>query len=1169
MLIIVLLLGKVVSSSLTDTLGLVHVLVRHGHRNPSLSELYPSNPYLDESFYAPYGYGQLTNKGIKTLYRVGQRLRLRYDAFLGKEWNVKIVKVRSTAKSRARMSAAALLAGLWPPSNDQEWDPTFPWLPIPYSYVPAENDRELDPFNACSDQFWEELNHILEDKRIAEYMKRYDETLRIMSLNLKRNFTSPEAFVLYFGFLIQDQLGFPPESWTEAIYPEPLRSLAVDYYYLESNTTRMRQIMAGYFIEKILLDSEMQTNGKLEPLGRKMFVYVAHEINLATFLLSLDTFSVTDVPPYGSYVILEVHNMDGVHGVRLFYDDYSTSGLHRLKLPSCGYFCPLTDFRALLKNIIPKSNQACISCAYTNHIMPNRSMLDFSRLNMTYAGIWRFGPSSKRLIRFLYLLYSTFVFIYFPVFLTSLTIQFSIMLSFDEEFKAAPQKVFRTITLMITLWTVEIKAKLIQTARIKRIIAYILAEETKIRHSPDEDVARCYFEQAKFCRRSNLIIFSVTMTVATSMIVGNFVQCRQVEQHNRLRNDTISKSFTYELYYAGLDRKMAESVLEATNDLSVLIAASLVSSTQLVFISCMIFATSLIKIMQIRFRKMVTYGDDVVVTLRDLVLEHQKVIEYVVITGDPEPLISFVDQLNAAMKNLILLEYLLHSLNFASVSIQFIKSERNISMAFPVCYLGLLVVQTFFLGWNANEVKIQVIFCTFIPGHPLLKMLTSLMMADALYESPWYEQTQEVKGLLLVALTRSQRPLTLTIGPFDAMTVESSLTNAGVSGKYTFIHLVISQVDGMNDIGVLLAVLLTLWSSSIALPRLKRPRSTLELVHVVHRHGDRTPDAGSIYEGNRFTNESYYLPYGFGQLTNEGKQTEYNLGSELRQRYREFLGDVWNIDLIEARSTDLDRTKMSIQLSLAGLWPPTGVNEWNLLLNWQPIPYNYLPVTEDKELFGPFGACSTKFLAELNAVISSEETSAYIEARYSKILEVLVNNTGSASLLNAFSVYLTLVVQEELGLPLDEWTQKVYPEPLKSLAVDFYYLETINTPLRRIMAGYYLKKVLSDTERKINGTLTPSTRKLFLYSAHEQNIAGLVLSLDVFELRDVPAYGSYFIVELHKIEGVWGIKLFYQNYETKEPRALSLPGCDTFCPYDDFVRLVEDIIPESDFDCTG
>ncbi|XP_060526087.1 odorant receptor 22a-like [Cylas formicarius] len=391
--------------------------------------------------------------------------------------------------------------------------------------------------------------------------------------------------------------------------------------------------------------------------------------------------------------------------------------------------------------------------------MPNRSMLDFSRLNMTYAGIWRFGPSSKRLIRFLYLLYSTFVFIYFPVFLTSLTIQFSIMLSFDEEFKAAPQKVFRTITLMITLWTVEIKAKLIQTARIKRIIAYILAEETKIRHSPDEDVARCYFEQAKFCRRSNLIIFSVTMTVATSMIVGNFVQCRQVEQHNRLRNDTISKSFTYELYYAGLDRKMAESVLEATNDLSVLIAASLVSSTQLVFISCMIFATSLIKIMQIRFRKMVTYGDDVVVTLRDLVLEHQKVID-------------FVDQLNAAMKNLILLEYLLHSLNFASVSIQFIKSERNISMAFPVCYLGLLVVQTFFLGWNANEVKIQ-----------------SLMMADALYESPWYEQTQEVKGLLLVALTRSQRPLTLTIGPFDAMTVESSLTIMKASYSYVTVMI--------------------------------------------------------------------------------------------------------------------------------------------------------------------------------------------------------------------------------------------------------------------------------------------------------------------------------------------------------------------------------------------
>lgn len=78
-----------------------------------------------------------------------------------------------------------------------------------------------------------------------------------------------------------------------------------------------------------------------------------------------------------------------------------------------------------------------------------------------------------------------------------------------------------------------------------------------------------------------------------------------------------------------------------------------------------------------------------------------------------------------------------------------------------------------------------------------------------------------------------------------------------------------------------------------------------------------------------------------------GKRTEYNLGKLLRARFDSFLGDIWNINLLDVRTTDYNRTKMSGLLVLAGLWPPKGANVWNSELPWQPIPYNYYPAADD------------------------------------------------------------------------------------------------------------------------------------------------------------------------------------------------------------------------------
>lgn len=76
-------------------------------------------------------------------------------------------------------------------------------------------------------------------------------------------------------------------------------------------------------------------------------------------------------------------------------------------------------------------------------------------------------------------------------------------------------------------------------------------------------------------------------------------------------------------------------------------------------------------------------------------------------------------------------------------------------------------------------------------------------------------------------------------------------------------------------------------------------------------------------------------------------QQEFYLGKVLRKRYDKFLGHIYTPEVLEARTTSYNRTKASLELLLAGLWPPQGSQIWSCDLPWQPIPYNYVDKKHD------------------------------------------------------------------------------------------------------------------------------------------------------------------------------------------------------------------------------
>ncbi|XP_050295641.1 venom acid phosphatase Acph-1-like [Anthonomus grandis grandis] len=337
-----------------------------------------------------------------------------------------------------------------------------------------------------------------------------------------------------------------------------------------------------------------------------------------------------------------------------------------------------------------------------------------------------------------------------------------------------------------------------------------------------------------------------------------------------------------------------------------------------------------------------------------------------------------------------------------------------------------------------------------------------------------------------------------------------------------------------------------------------RAESTLVLSHVLFRHGNRTPELSELYPKDPWLNYTYF-PLQHGQLTNAGKVREYSIGTQLRDRYDTFLGPLYIPDLIDSRSTDRNRTKMSLLLVLASLFPPKCSEVWNPALNWQPIPYNYVPEKDDTVLYGI--SCPTYKIQYEEVQHSPELIAEYNE--YADNFTYFSENSGLnvTRYQDIYDVYFGLSTEEEYGLELPEWTKKVWPDFVNEIAFKQYEVYTKTTTLKKMAAGYLIQKIIVDTEKLINKENNDT--RLYLYSAHENNIGQLFATLDLFEYPHIPTYGSFVLFEVHNINNTYGFKIYYQNYNgTATPKLLKLPACDEFCPLDTFKTLVAEIIPE-------
>ncbi len=112
----------------------------------------------------------------------------------------------------------------------------------------------------------------------------------------------------------------------------------------------------------------------------------------------------------------------------------------------------------------------------------------------------------------------------------------------------------------------------------------------------------------------------------------------------------------------------------------------------------------------------------------------------------------------------------------------------------------------------------------------------------------------------------------------------------------------------------LLSIFFTIFISTLVIGY-EKPQLvfTLDLI----RHGDRTPL-------KKIPHILYDWNLGLGQLTPKGMQQEYELGVKLRESYvkkSQLLPIEYQSETLYVRSTNVDRTLMSAQSLLLGLYP--------------------------------------------------------------------------------------------------------------------------------------------------------------------------------------------------------------------------------------------------------
>lgn len=330
----------------------------------------------------------------------------------------------------------------------------------------------------------------------------------------------------------------------------------------------------------------------------------------------------------------------------------------------------------------------------------------------------------------------------------------------------------------------------------------------------------------------------------------------------------------------------------------------------------------------------------------------------------------------------------------------------------------------------------------------------------------------------------------------------------------------------------------------------------LELVHIVYRHGARSP----LYT---YPTDKYKLsdwPGGGGRLTNIGMQMEFELGKFLKSKYvkeSKFLGPAYNHSEVYVRSSGVDRCLQSAQVQLAGLFPPGPSQKWNKDIMWQPIPVHSMPKNEDPMLRSTDDLCPRR-----DELVSKKKSAPEYESKLSSskdFLAKLSNYSGMhVTFNNLFYISDSMLAEKAQGWKQPEWINRLWDQILD--LSDWIFINNYSArdddEMGRLLGGALLQRITSDMKSLVLKKLTNKDLilpKMNIFSGHDTSVLSLAAGLDIKIER--PVFASCIMVELYsQTNGTDLVEIYFRNNGTVTP--LKLKHCNHSCPLDTFISLL-------------
>ncbi|XP_076273498.1 odorant receptor 30a-like [Rhynchophorus ferrugineus] len=323
------------------------------------------------------------------------------------------------------------------------------------------------------------------------------------------------------------------------------------------------------------------------------------------------------------------------------------------------------------------------------------------------------------------------------------------------------------ITLIYTITVV--RQVIMKTDQgIRNIIKKIIANEEYIQGSDDKKIKQifndCANDTTSKCKTYLIILFIITMLyIVRPLFVEGYIKVAD-------NSTAVIKSLPLSSWFP-FDEQIFYLAAYIWHIFDSLIGASFVTYTDILMFSIIVYPTGQLRILRHVVRNFESYkqrikryyniGTDeeaAIVTFRECIFKHKDEI-------------SYVDNFNSTMSTLMVFDFLQSSLQIATILTQILGND--------VTLILVLFVGAFFVGmilrlvlyyYYANDV-----------------VLLSADLSVSLWQSNWYEQSPQVKFMMMIFMMRCQKSLKLFIGPFSVMSLDSLISI--LKATYSYIML--------------------------------------------------------------------------------------------------------------------------------------------------------------------------------------------------------------------------------------------------------------------------------------------------------------------------------------------------------------------------------------------